>query len=407
MIIMVAQSIFERMKESIWPGKRKVVGLPVYLEENGEVLGMVSDIVESKDGKILSYVLENEVSTFQIPVDNVLVTRRGLIFIPSWYADADKFIKTLEIQEALMPEVFVLLAEENVPREQIKAILDKASPEAKRLIQEGLQLLDATNKKLAGFKKESAKIYSMISEMTEKRVLGVIDRREFASNILELKRKAQILDASMKKANEILSRLESSALLRAARVQETAEKKIEKPGTENLPLGAPQISPEQRAKIKKFRVLKVEKELKEMEEKLKASEEEIARRVNAEVEKKLAERENLLRSDFVRVLDVIEKNVSGLAAEKLAKSQKDAVDKIMAEIKRAKDTILSEQKPKPKEGREEKEAIVDHGRRTCALCGAVFESSLDSCPMCGLKYEEKPATKEEPKKAVKKKVEKK
>ncbi|MCX8173995.1 MAG: PRC-barrel domain-containing protein [Thermoplasmata archaeon] len=404
---MVAQSIFERMKESIWPGKRKVVGLPVYLEENGEVLGMVSDIVESKDGKILSYVLENEVSSFQIPVDNVLVTKRGLIFIPSWYADADRFIKTLEIQEALMPEVFILLAEENVPKEQIKGILDKATPETKRVIQEGLQLLEATSRKLAGFKKESAKIYSMISEMTEKRVLGVIDRREFASNILELKRKAQILEASMKKANEILSRLESSALLKAARAQESVEKKIEKPGMEGVTHGAPQISPEQRAKIKKFRVLKVEKELKEMEEKLKASEEEIAKRVNAEVEKKLVERENLLRSEFIRALDAIERNVSALASEKLGKTQKETVDKILAEIKRAKTTALAEQKAKVTEGGEAKPEVIDHERRTCKLCGAVFESTLESCPVCGLKYEEKGAKKEEPIKASKKKVEKK
>jgi sporulation protein YlmC with PRC-barrel domain len=102
-----------------------VVGLPVYLEENGEVLGVVSDIVESKDGKIISYVLENDVSTFNIPVENLLVTKRGLIYTPAWYAEADRFIKTLEIQEALMPDVFVLLAEENVSKEQVKKIMDK------------------------------------------------------------------------------------------------------------------------------------------------------------------------------------------------------------------------------------------------------------------------------------------
>lgn len=395
----MAQSIFERMKESLWPGKRKVVGLPVYLEENGEVLGVVSDIVEAKDGKILSYVLENEVSTFQIPVENVVVTKRGLIFIPSWYASAEKFIKTLEIQEALMPEVFMVLAEENVPKEQIKGVLDKASPETKRIIQEGLQLYESINKKIAGFKKESAKIYSMISEMTEKRVMGVIDRREFASNILELKRKAQILEASMKKANEILSRLESSALLRVARAQETAEKKEEKGG--ELPVsGVPQISPEQRAKIKKFRVLKVEKELKEMEEKLKASEAEIEKRVNAEVEKKLAERENLLRGEFLRVLDNLEKIASELAGGKLGKSEKEAVNKIMAEIKKAR-TGLSVQKPKPSEETGAKKAEEEH--RTCPLCGAVFEKTLDICPVCGLKYEAETT----PKKAVKKKVEQK
>ncbi|MEM4293709.1 MAG: PRC-barrel domain-containing protein [Thermoplasmata archaeon] len=406
MIGMVALSIFEKMKESIWPGRRKAAGLPVYLEDNGEVLGVVSDIVESRDGKILSYVVENEVSSFQIPVENVLVTKRGLIFIPSWYSEAERFIKTLEIQESLMPEVFVLLAEENVPKEQIKGILERASPETKRILHEALQLLEATNKKLAAFKKESAKLYTMISEMTEKRVLGVIDRREFASNILELKRKAQILEASMKRANEIIARLEGSALVRAAKALESAEKKVEKAGAEAVPAGMPQISPEQRAKIKKFRVLKIEKELKEMEEKLKASEEEIAKRVNEEVGKKLAERENLLRSEFLRELEVIERSVAALAAEKLGKSQKAMVEKIQAEIKKARGKILAEQKPATAKLDGGAEA-TELGRRICSLCGAVLEASMDSCPVCGLKFEEKPPAKGETKKVVKKKVEKK
>lgn len=387
----MALSIFERVKETLWPGKRKVIGLPVYLEENGEVLGVVSDIVEAKDGKILSYVLENEVSTFQIPVENVLVTKRGLIFLPSWYANAEKFIKTLEIQEALLPEVFMLLGEENVPKEQIKAILDKASPETKRVLEEGLQLYDSINKKMAGFKKESAKIYSMISELTEKRVLGVIERREFASTILELKRKAQILEASMKRANEILKRLESSALLRIARDFEKLEKREEKV-SEALPA---HITPEQRAKIKKFRVLKVEKELKEMEEKLKATEAEIEKRVKEEVEKRIGERENMLRSEFIRTLESLERIATSLASKKLGKSEREIVDKLIGEIKRARAGLLPE-KAKAGEGK-----AVEGEQRVCSLCGAVFEKSLDACPICGLKYEE-----EKPKKVVKK-VEKK
>ncbi|MGC9060469.1 MAG: PRC-barrel domain-containing protein [Thermoplasmata archaeon] len=407
---MSAQSIFGKVKESLWPGKRKIVGLPVYLEENGEVLGKVSDIVEAKDGKILSYVLENEVSSFQIPVENVLVTKRGLIYIPSWYTDADKFIRTLEIQEALTPEVFMVLAEENVPKEQMKKILDKATPETKHVIQEGLQLLEATQRKLAGFKKESARIYSLISEMTEKRVLGVIDRMEFAKNILELKRKAQIVEASMRKASEIISRLESSALLRVARELESKEQKTEK--AEAMPLsGAPQISAEQRAKIKKFRVLKVEKELKEMEEKLRASEQEFAKRVKEEVEKVLAERENMLRGEFVKALDVIEKSAASLTVGKLSKEQKAGVEALLKEIKIAKNRILAEQKAKQAEAGKPGGATPDHERNICPLCGAVFEKEMDICPVCGLKYEPKEEKekraeeKQAEKKVVKKKVE--
>jgi len=408
--IMSAQTIFERMKESLWPGKRKVVGLPVYLEENGEVLGVVSDIVESKDGKIISYVLENEVSTFNIPVENLLVTKRGLIYTPAWYAEADRFIKTLEIQEALMPDVFVLLAEENVSKEQVKKIMDKASPATKQIVQDGLQLLESTTKKLETLRKESSKIYSMISEMTEKRVLGVVDRKEFAKNIFELKRKAQILEASMKKASEILTRLESSALLRVARQlsSEESQKQEKEAEMRGTAAGAPQITPEQRAKIKKFRVLKVEKELREMEQKLKASEEEIAKRVNAEVEKKLAERENLLRSQFVSALDSIERELSKLSSAKIPKDYKGNLERAIKEVQKARDTVLKERKTVEGEGAVT-ETIVPEGN-VCPLCGAVFEKGLDTCPVCGYKIvqaEKKEKQLPAPEKKVVKKVEKK
>lgn len=136
----VKSSFTHRLLDKLLMTSRGAIGKPVYLVENGEEFGVVTDIVQTESGKILTYTIEAEDYVMQAPAENIIQTPHGLIFQPKWVIEGDRVLKALEFQESVYPDIALSLKEYGYDTKRLEEIIKNMDPEIKRLIEEGRTL---------------------------------------------------------------------------------------------------------------------------------------------------------------------------------------------------------------------------------------------------------------------------
>ena len=186
---------------------------PVYLEDTGEQLGTVFDLIYDKDRNHTGYKIKDSKSDaiLSFSVDQFIEDKEGLIFAPSWYTKAVKTIEKFEFKDRISPELTTLLMDDAISHEEIYNIFVKHDDEMARYMEDAVALRGGLNKHLVVLERQRMALKESLMDLTEKRLIKDIDRRKFAEYVTEHRRKVNILDVNIKKCKESIKRLDHTS----------------------------------------------------------------------------------------------------------------------------------------------------------------------------------------------------
>lgn len=192
---------------------RDLKGKPVFLEDTGEKLGIVYDTVVDKDNNIIGYKIKDDKSdaVLNFTVEQFDYGKDGLIFVPSWYTNALKTIEKLEFKDKISPELTVLLSEDDVSNEELYDIFVKYDDDMAHYIDDAKSLREMLENRLKVLEKQRLAMKNDLMNLTEKRLIKDIDRRQFSEDVMEHRRKVNILDLNIKKCKDLINRLDKTS----------------------------------------------------------------------------------------------------------------------------------------------------------------------------------------------------
>ncbi len=200
-------------------GKRKAFtqndmkGKQVYLEDTGEKIGTVFDAVVDADKNLIGYKIKDSKSDtiLSFPLDQFNEDKNGLIFVPSWYMKGMKTIEKLEFKDRITPELIWLIKDNTVSTEELYSIFVKHDDKITNYIEEAVALRELVNNRLKILEKERLSLKETLMDLTEKRLIKDIDRRQFSEIVMDHRRKVNIVDVNIKKCKELLDRLQRTS----------------------------------------------------------------------------------------------------------------------------------------------------------------------------------------------------
>jgi len=188
-------------------------GKPVYLEDTGERLGTVFETTIDENKNIIGYKIKDKESDaiLSFTIDNFDYNKNGLIFIPGWYNNALKIIEKLEFKDKISPELTALLSDDEVTNEELYEIFIKHDNEMVNYIDDAKSLREMLSSRLKVLQKERISLKDELMDLTEKRLIKDIDRKEFSEDVTNHRRKVNILDLNIKKSRDLIKRLDNTS----------------------------------------------------------------------------------------------------------------------------------------------------------------------------------------------------
>ena len=219
-----------KKKEIILPKDMK--NKPVYLEDTGEKLGTVFNMIYDREKKLIGYKIKDKKSdsVLSFPIDQFDETKEGLIFIQNWYTNALKTLDRLEFKERVSPELTTLLSEDTISIDELYKIFIKHDDQMVNYIDEALSLKELLHQRLGVLEKQRIALKDSLMDLTEKRLIKDIDRREFSEDVANHRRKVNVLDVNIKKSKDLLKRLEATSFGKLGKIiptQTDIEEKIQ------------------------------------------------------------------------------------------------------------------------------------------------------------------------------------
>lgn len=193
--------------------KKDMTGKSVFLEDTGEKLGTVFDMIYDGEKNLVGYKIKDiksdAILSFQI--DQFDEDKNGLIFLPSWYTKSLKNIEKLEFKDRISPELTALLTDDSVSNKELYEIFVKHDDEMANYIDEAIYLKEMLLNRLKVLEKQRLSLRDELIDLTEKRLIKDIDRKEFSENVMEHRRKVNILDVNINKCKELMQRLDKTS----------------------------------------------------------------------------------------------------------------------------------------------------------------------------------------------------
>jgi len=186
---------------------------PVFLEDTGEKLGIVHDMMYDDNNKIIGYKIKDKKtdSVLSFPVNQFDEAKNGLIFVQSWYAKSVKTIEKLEFKERASPELTTLITDDAISNEELYNIFVKHDDQMANYIEEAVSLKELLDQRLSALEKQRIALKDDLIDLTEKRLIKDIDRREFSEDVTKHRHKVNVLDVNIKKCKELLGRLNKTS----------------------------------------------------------------------------------------------------------------------------------------------------------------------------------------------------
>lgn len=188
-------------------------GKPVFLEDTGEKLGTVFETIIDESKKINGYKIKDKESNaiLSFSIENFDYTKEGLIFIPGWYNNALKIIQKLEFKDKISPELTALLSDDQVTNEELYEIFVKHDNEMVNYIDDAKSLREILSRRLKVLQKERISLKDELMDLTEKRLIKDIDRKEFSEDVINHRKKVNILDLNINKCKDLIKRLDNTS----------------------------------------------------------------------------------------------------------------------------------------------------------------------------------------------------
>jgi len=193
--------------------KREMKGKPVYLEDTGEKLGTVFDMIYDKENAIVGYKIKDNKSdaVLSFPLGQFDEDKSGLIFVPGWFTNSVKTVEKLEFKDRVSPELTALLSDDAVSNEELYDIFVKHDDEMAKYIEDAVSLKETLSNRLKVLEKQRVSMKGDLMDLTEKRLIKDIDRRQFSEDVMEHRRKVNILDVNINKCKELMKRLDNTS----------------------------------------------------------------------------------------------------------------------------------------------------------------------------------------------------
>jgi hypothetical protein len=193
--------------------QKDMKGKQVYLEDTGEILGIVYDMVYDADKNLIGYKVKDCKSDaiLNFPFDQFDEDKNGLIFIPSWYTTGVKIVEKLEFKDRITPELIWLLTDKTITGEEFYNIFVKHDDKIAHYIDEAVALRELITSRLNILEKERVSLKETLMDLTEKRLIKDIDRRQFSEDVENHRRKVNVLDINIGKCKDLLDRLERTS----------------------------------------------------------------------------------------------------------------------------------------------------------------------------------------------------
>lgn len=310
-------SPLDKIKSIIWPSSGPS-GSPVYIQENGDLLGYVTNLIKDSKGNVNAYLVDSDGIEMRFPEENIIEVEGGYIYQPVWYTESKKILEKLSKQEALNPDLTAILQTKDIPDVRLKKLISESSKETQNVVTEAMETVRLLLEKRDALNEQKNTLRDQIADLAGTRVLGGGNRRDFAITIIDLKRKAQIVDSNLKKLEEVLSKFEISPFIRINSIKKTNTQKNEtKEMIDIEPVDEPKASRRTEAgeRIKKIRILKLEKNLADKQKQVAETYiKERLRDINKESQElKVMAKEN---QDNEKVLKFLKNKISRLEKEK-------------------------------------------------------------------------------------------
>ena len=212
-------------------------GKPVYLEDTGEKLGTVFEQIIDKDKNITGYKIKDKESNaiLNFSIENFDQNKDGLIFIPGWYNNALRIIEKLEFKDKISPDLTALLSDDAVTNEELYEIFVKHDNEMVNYIDDAKSLREMLSRRLKVLQKERISLKDELMDLTEKRLIKDIDRKEFSEDVINHRRKVNILDLNINKCKDLIKRLDNTSFGVLGNDRFIQKKAISHNITNNLP----------------------------------------------------------------------------------------------------------------------------------------------------------------------------
>ena len=200
-----------KKKKKLLPKDMK--GKPVFLEHTGEKLGIVFDMMYDGEKRLIGYKIKDKKTDTVLcfPLDQFDETKDGLIFVQGWYTKAMKTIGQLEFKKCVSPELTTLLSDDATSNEELYNIFVKHDDQMANFIEEAVALKELLNQRLNVLEKQRLALKDDLMDLTERRLIKDIDRREFSEDIMKHRHKVNVLDVNIKKSKELLRRLDKTS----------------------------------------------------------------------------------------------------------------------------------------------------------------------------------------------------
>ena len=198
-------------KKNIIP--RDMKGKPVFLEDTGEKIGIVTNSIVDKDNNLIGYKIKDikSDSILSFPLSQFEEDKKGLIFVPSWYTKGMQTIEKLEFKDRISPELTWLIHDKTISTDELYKIFVKHDDKIASYIDEAVTLQELLDNRLRILEKERLSLKENLMDLTEKRLIKDLDRRKFSEIVMEHRRKVNILDVNINKCKELIERLEQTS----------------------------------------------------------------------------------------------------------------------------------------------------------------------------------------------------
>ena len=201
----------ESGRKILWP--KDMTGKPVFLEDTGEKLGVVYDPIIDAEKHLVGYKIQDCKSDtiLSFPLAQFEEDKNGLIFIPSWYIKGIKTVEKLEFKDRITPELMWLITDHALSTEELYRMFSRHDDSLTKYIEEAISLREQLMQRLAILEKERLTLKESLMDLTEKRLIKDIDRREFSDIVVEHRRKVNVLDNNIKKCKDLIDRLQKTS----------------------------------------------------------------------------------------------------------------------------------------------------------------------------------------------------
>ncbi len=212
----IISDYFESIKNKIEKPDRR--GETVYLEENGKKIGVISDQIEDKDGKIISLKVRDEESNtdFIYPIEQFDYDKKGMTLKPKWFYKADKDIKKIQYLDTTHPELKNVLNEKQIDEEFFSFLINRDKDFYNYFI-ETKKLYDDLTTQIKLFENKRNELKDMVWEITTNRLIDNVDRKNYADKVENIRKKASLINLNIARCKALKKKLDETTIGKISR----------------------------------------------------------------------------------------------------------------------------------------------------------------------------------------------